>query len=318
MVMWTLERSPDVWVHHEHSRSVAFRDFRLRPTPIIERLIQRAPAPVVAFKPICDSHLTRRYLERHPGARAVWVYRRFPDVANSLVRAFGGHEKDILRWIVRGDWDWLDWRGEGLSSEAVELVRGCFHESMKDEEAASIVWYLRTRFYLDLEAYRKNPSRAPFTPPVPLIAQVDAVLAAMREVGLEAVLEAVAEAARATVAAARAMGLEPLCADADRSPGVTALRLPEGVDGAGLPEAVLTRSGCRIAGGQDELKGKIVRIGHMGATTPGDLLGCLAALEAALLEQGVALERGRGLAAAAAELWRTPERPGRVAEGDAA
>jgi len=150
MVMWTLERSPDVWVHHEHSRSVAFRDFRLRPTPIIERLIQRAPAPVVAFKPICDSHLTRRYLERHPGARAVWVYRRFPDVANSLVRAFGGHEKDILRWIVRGDWDWLDWRGEGLSSEAVELVRGCFHESMKDEEAASIVWYLRTRFYLDL------------------------------------------------------------------------------------------------------------------------------------------------------------------------
>jgi hypothetical protein len=150
MVMWTLERAPDTWVYHEHRLSPAFRDYRLRPTPVIERLVARSPAPVVAFKPICDSHLTDRLLARHAGSRAIWIYRRYADVANSAVRNFGEHLRDILRWIVQGDTDWLGWRGERLAPDAVELVRARFREDLPLEEAGALFWYLRNRFFLDL------------------------------------------------------------------------------------------------------------------------------------------------------------------------
>jgi hypothetical protein len=150
MVMWTLERSPEVWAYHEHRLSAAFRDYRLRPTPVIERLIRKSPAPLVAFKPICDSHLTDRLLERHAGSRAIWIYRHFGDVANSAARNFGDHVRDILRWIVQGDSDWLGWRGERLAPDAVDLVREVYRDDLSLEEAGAVFWYLRNRFFFDL------------------------------------------------------------------------------------------------------------------------------------------------------------------------
>jgi hypothetical protein len=150
MLAWTLERAPEVWIHHEHRLSAAFRDYRLRPTPRIERLIRRAPAPCVAFKPICDSHLADRLLARHPGSRAIWIYRGYPDVANSVAQNWPGHARDILRWIREGDTDWLSWRGERLAPDAVEMVRGCFRPEMPDVEAAALFWWLRNRFFFDL------------------------------------------------------------------------------------------------------------------------------------------------------------------------
>jgi hypothetical protein len=111
---------------------------------------------VVAFKPVCECHLTDRYLERHERGRAIWIYRAYPDVANSLVRSFGTHQRDILRWIVGGDSDWLGWRGERLPADVVALVKECYRESMSVEEAAALVWYMRTRFFLDLGLERRE------------------------------------------------------------------------------------------------------------------------------------------------------------------
>ncbi|MDJ0788664.1 MAG: sulfotransferase domain-containing protein [Myxococcota bacterium] len=150
MVMWTLEKAPEVWPYHEHLISPAFRNYRLRETAVIDRLVARAPSPVVAFKPVCDSHLTDRLLDRHEGARAVWIYRRFADVANSNVANFGEHVRDIMRWIVQGDTDYLDWRGERLSADAQELVRRCYRPDMSLFEAACLWWWLRNRFFFDL------------------------------------------------------------------------------------------------------------------------------------------------------------------------
>jgi hypothetical protein len=150
MVMWTLEKAPEVWPHHEHLVSPAFSNYRLRSTQTIDKLIARSPSPVVAFKPVCDSHLTDRLLDRHAGALAVWIYRRWPDVANSNVVNFGEHVRDIMRWIVQGDSDYLDWRGERLSAEAQELVRQHYREDMPLVEAAALWWWLRNRFFFDL------------------------------------------------------------------------------------------------------------------------------------------------------------------------
>ena len=56
--------------------------------------------------------------------------------------------------------------------------------------------------------------------------------------------------------------------------------------------------GLKLANGQDQLKGKIIRLAHMGYIDQFDVLAALAGIELVLLEMGHRLEPGRALAAA--------------------
>ena len=71
------------------------------------------------------------------------------------------------------------------------------------------------------------------------------------------------------------MGLELFSPDDDRSAVVTAIRVPDGVDGAAVVRALRERSGITIAGGQGPLRGKIVRIGHIGYVGLDDVVAAL-------------------------------------------
>jgi aspartate aminotransferase-like enzyme len=88
------------------------------------------------------------------------------------------------------------------------------------------------------------------------------------------------------------MGLELFSPDEDRSAVVTAISLPESVDGIAISRSMLERSGVTVAGGQGELKGRVVRIGHIGYVGIDDVTAALVALEAALVEAGAPVERG--------------------------
>jgi aspartate aminotransferase-like enzyme len=79
---------------------------------------------------------------------------------------------------------------------------------------------------------------------------------------------------------------------------VTALRLPDGVDGAALVKNLRDVEGVTFAGGQAELKGKIVRIATMGYCTKYDVILGLGALEMALKAAGHTMELGKAVAAA--------------------
>ena len=56
--------------------------------------------------------------------------------------------------------------------------------------------------------------------------------------------------------------------------------------------------GITTAGGQDQLKGKIIRIAHMGCVGKDDLLTAISCLETVLKELGYKFELGAGVAAA--------------------
>ncbi len=149
MLISALDRAPDSWVYDEGVRP-AFIGFRLAAPPVIEALIRRSPAPVIGFKPVCESHWADRMLEAYPGARLIWIFRNHLDVADSAVRNWGDHQRDILRWIVdEKEWK-LGWRGERLSPEMRELVRKLYRPEMSALEAGAVFWYLRNRFFLDL------------------------------------------------------------------------------------------------------------------------------------------------------------------------
>jgi serine---pyruvate transaminase len=156
------------------------------------------------------------------------------------------------------------------------------------------------RFYLDWERYRKAQAKpdAAFTPAVSLVLALNVALGMILETGLDETSDHHVRLGRACRAGARAMGLELFSPDEDRSSVVTAIRMPEGIDGQEISSTVRKQMGVTLAGGQGELRGKIVRIGHIGYVDIFDVVTGLAALELALAEAGADIERGAGPARA--------------------
>jgi aspartate aminotransferase-like enzyme len=157
------------------------------------------------------------------------------------------------------------------------------------------------RYYFDwggtVKAQRKDPPNSPFTPPVTLLAALDVALELIEEEGLEHVLARHALLARATRAGVAGMGLELFGDPDERSTVVTALEVPEGVDGARLPK-LLRGYGVTANGGQNQLAGKILRIAHTGYFGAFDILTALSGLEMALTQLGHSVEHGSGVGAA--------------------
>ena len=158
------------------------------------------------------------------------------------------------------------------------------------------------RYYFDWErtvsGQRKDPPDSPFTPAVGLIRALDVALGLIEDEGLEAVYERHRLLGRATREAARALDLDTLGETDENANVVTAIVLPDSIDGAKVPKLMRDRFGITIAGGQGHLKGKIARIAHCGYFGAFDIVVTVAGFEMALRDLGHELELGAGVAAA--------------------
>jgi serine---pyruvate transaminase len=156
-----------------------------------------------------------------------------------------------------------------------------------------------SRYYFDwgktAKAQRKGDS--PFTPAVPLFLGLDVALDLIAEEGIEEVLARHRLLARATRAGVAALGLELYGDPDERSTVVTALELPSDVDGAKVPGA-LRKLGITANGGQNQLKGRILRIAHCGYFGAFDILTSLSGLEIALAQLGHEVDHGAASGAA--------------------
>ena len=155
------------------------------------------------------------------------------------------------------------------------------------------------RFYFDLNLERKNQQKGSgaFTPAVSLIFGLRASLNMMEREGLDKVYARHARLCRATRAAATALGLKLLAPDSP-SPAATGLYLPEGIDADRVLEYLRDHMNVTLAEGQDQLKGKVIRIAHVGYMGAFDVVTAIAALEMALRKFGAEIPFGRGVAAA--------------------
>jgi aspartate aminotransferase-like enzyme len=156
------------------------------------------------------------------------------------------------------------------------------------------------RFYFDWEKLRKalEAGSTPFTPAVSIVVSLDAALGLLLEEGLETAFARHAALGRACREGAKAMGLELFSPDEERSAVVTAILTPEGVNAKELVLALRDRFGITVAGGHGELGERMFRIGHIGYYDVFDITTALGAVETLLLERGVELERGAGVARA--------------------
>ncbi|HZP42634.1 MAG TPA: alanine--glyoxylate aminotransferase family protein [Candidatus Binatia bacterium] len=159
------------------------------------------------------------------------------------------------------------------------------------------------RFYFDFKRERKGVAErsTAWTPAISLVQGLRISLRMMRTEGWANVHARHDRLARATRAGALALGLRLLAPDAP-SPAATAILLPEGIDGSGLFRYLRDRMLVTFAGGQDQLKGKIIRISHLGWVGAFDVVTGLAALELALHRFGAPVDFGRGVGAAEAVL----------------
>ena len=155
------------------------------------------------------------------------------------------------------------------------------------------------RFYFDLNLERKNQQKgsSAFTPAVSLIFGLRASLNMLEREGLDRVYARHARLCRATRAAATALGLKLLAPD-NPSPAATGIYLPDGIDADQVLDYLRDHMNVTLAEGQDQLKGKVIRIAHVGYMGAFDVVTAVAALEMALRKFGAEIPFGRGVAAA--------------------
>ena len=194
-----------------------------------------------------------------------------------------------------------EWRIDvvaGGSQKAFMLPPGLAMVALSDKAWANADAIEAPGFYLDLKAYRKSLAKddTPYTAPVSLVRGLKVAVETINEIGIERIWARTAILAKAIRTAAEAIGMTVF--SKQPSDSVTGILFPEGV-GDEFRKKLQTRYGASVAGGQNELKGKLMRISHMGYVDPLETIGLVAAIEYTLADCGANVEIGKGVAAAA-------------------
>lgn len=185
------------------------------------------------------------------------------------------------------------------SQKALMVPPGLGFISLSDRAWARTEKAKLPRFYFDLALERKSQAKGTtaFTPAISLIFGLRAALKMILEEGPDRVYARHERLARATRAAATALGLG-LLAPENPSPAVTGIFVPEKMDADQLLDYLRDRMGIIFAEGQDQLRGKIIRIAHVGYMGVFDVIVAVSALEMGLKRFGFPVKFGQGIAAA--------------------
>ncbi|MCX5782495.1 MAG: alanine--glyoxylate aminotransferase family protein [Elusimicrobia bacterium] len=160
------------------------------------------------------------------------------------------------------------------------------------------------RFYWDYRKMKKSieTKETPFTPAVTLIVALQESIRLIKERGIENIWNDCSLLARAARSGMKALGLElygePPC------DVVTSAKVPANIDGGKIVKMLREEFGVSIAGGQGQLKGKIIRFAHMGYIGKADLLVGFSCLEMVMSKLGHKFEKGKAVAAAEEELLK--------------
>jgi aspartate aminotransferase-like enzyme len=184
------------------------------------------------------------------------------------------------------------------SQKALMLPPGLAFASVSPKAEALMKRSDLPKFYLSFEKALKSLAKTdtPFTSAVSLIYALRESISMLREEGLENVMKRHARLAEATREAALAIGLELF----SKAPSnvATAMVMPEGLDAEELRKILSGEFNITVAGGQADLKGKIIRVAHLGYCAESDTITTIAAIETVLRRLGHKCELGAGVAAA--------------------
>ena len=207
-----------------------------------------------------------------------------------------------------------DWRVDVCvsgSQKGLMLPAGLGVTCVSQKALAAAATATSRRCYFDYADMVKSNAGGyfPYTPSVPMLYGLRESLAMLAEEGLENVFHRHHYLAAGVRAAVQdGWGLK-LCASAPKwySDTVSAILVPQGIDGAEIISHAFKRYNLALGAGLSKLAGRLFRIGHMGDLNELMLLGAIAGAEMAMLDVGVNIEPGSGVAAAQ-NYWRSAER----------
>jgi aspartate aminotransferase-like enzyme len=184
------------------------------------------------------------------------------------------------------------------SQKALMLPPGLAFVAVSPKAWAKIDAFDAHSFYFNLKAARQKIQEfdTPYTPAHTLILALRTALRRIREEGIENVWKRHKLMSEACQAGIQALGLELF--SSRPAEGLTAFRVPSGLKDTDIRNKLVERFGITTIGGQGKLKGKIVRVGHMGYVDEVDVIGGLAALEMVLSDLGFDIEPGCAVTAA--------------------
>lgn len=185
------------------------------------------------------------------------------------------------------------------SQKAFQLPPGLAFAAVSKKAWAAIEKSDLPKFYFNFKTELKNilQNTTAWTPAVSLIQGLRIVLQNMKKEGLENLFKRHDTMARMIREAAKAIGLKLFAPEAP-STAVSAIWGPEGMDSGQIVKILRNDFNMTIAGGQDDAKGKIFRIGHLGYYDQMDMVTVWSAIEMALTKMGYKFELGKGVAKA--------------------
>jgi len=144
------------------------------------------------------------------------------------------------------------------------------------------------KFYLDLKSYKKSllNNSNPFTPSVNLMFALDEALKMMKEEGLENIFKKHERHKKAISEAAKKLNLKLFANEKSLSPSITAIEA-QNFDAESFRKSIQAKYGIQLAGGQDHLKGKIFRVGHLGYINDLDIISAISAIGLTLYEKNL-------------------------------
>lgn len=228
----------------------------------LENLLAKNPDTEIVLCQACE---TSTGIKNDIQAMGQMLSQKYPKILFLVdgITALGAYPLPMDEWHIDGL--------VGGSQKAFMLPTGLSLLSFSEKAWSKIDNNPTPRFYFDIRKEKKanQSGETFFSSNVTLIRALDVVLELFEEKGIEALYQEIAQRAEMT----RKMGLElgfKLYAE-NPSESVTALEVPPGYDGQKIRALLESKYHVTIMGGQDQAKGKIIRIGHMGYIQEKDM-----------------------------------------------
>jgi aspartate aminotransferase-like enzyme len=216
----------------------------------------------------------------HPIQEIAQIVRKYPDTL-FIVDAITG----IAAMPLKMDEWGLDVVVSG-SQKAFMLPTGLSFISMSKKAWAANARVKNPGFYFDLRAEKKSIDKGEthFSSVVPLVRALDVVLDDLNDENLNRTIARSEKLAHVTCLAGEKLGFKVFSKSPSSS--VTALLTPPSVDGAKIRDRLESEYNITVMGGQDQLKGKVIRIGHLGYITDEDMIATFECLALTLKDLG--------------------------------
>lgn len=121
----------------------AFTEYRLKDKKAINNIIQKSNAQIIAFKPILDSQNASTILRTYKNSKAIWIYRNYQDVVNSMIRSFP-NDKFIEEASTK-----KTWKGEKISTKNQKLLKKNYKKDLEEYAKRSLLWILRNSIFYE-------------------------------------------------------------------------------------------------------------------------------------------------------------------------